>query len=63
MSQVDWASLLKERDLAWDKAEEESNRKGNAYKNREGVWVHTEPKDMVGEVLRRYCNQKGLCYC
>ena len=55
-------NLLQEREEAWDEAEEESDRIGNPYKNRHGVMVQTAPTDMVGVVLRRYCEQMGLRY-
>ena len=62
---MDWrqySALLQEREQAWDEAEAESDRIGNPYKNRHGAMVQRQATDMVGVVLRRYCEESGLHY-
>ena len=62
MSRRRYNALLQEREEAWDAAEAESDKTGNPYKNRNKEMVKPPPKDMVGLVLRRYCDQNGLHY-
>ena len=62
MGRQQYAALLQEREQAWDEAEAESDRSGNPYKNRHGVMVQRPATDMVGVVLRRYCDENGLRY-
>ena len=62
MSRQKFSALLQEREQAWDEAEAESDRFGNPYKNRYGVMVERPPTDMVGVVLKRYCEVAGLRY-
>ena len=62
MSQRRYNALLQEREEAWDAAEAESKKTGNPYKNRNKEMVKPPPKDMIGLVLRRYCDQNGLHY-
>jgi len=62
MSRRRYNALLQEREEAWDAAEAESKKTGNPYKNRNKEMVKPPPKDMIGLVLRRYCDQNGLHY-
>ena len=56
------SALLQKREQAWGEAEAESNRIGNPYKNRHGEMVPRPATDMVGVVLKRYCEVAGLRY-
>ena len=60
MGQQEFAALLQKREQAWDEAEAESDRIGNPYNNRHGVMVQRPATDMVGVVLKRYCEETGL---
>jgi hypothetical protein len=60
LSWVEWNALLREREEAWDVAEAESDKLGHRYKDRNGQWRNTEPKDMTGTVLRRWCDEMGV---
>ena len=63
MGRKEWSALLQKREQAWDEAEAESDRIGHPYKNRHGVMVYPRPAtDMVGVVLKRYCEEAGLHY-
>jgi len=62
MSWTQYAKLLQDREEAWDEAEADSDKTGNPYKNRNKTMIKTPPKDMIGVVLRRYCDQNGLHY-
>ena len=62
MGRQEFPALLQKREQAWDEAEAESNRIGNPYKNRRGVMVQRPATDMVGVVLKRYCEVAGLRY-
>ena len=57
-----WSALLQKREQAWDEAEAESDRTGNPYKNRHGKMVQRPATDMLGVVLKRYCDVAGLRY-
>ena len=62
MGRQQFSALLQKREQAWDEAEAESDRIGNPYKNRHGVMVQRPATDMVGVVLKRYCEEAGLRY-
>ena len=62
MGRQEFAALLQKCEQAWDEAEAESDRIGNPYKNRHGVMVQRPATDMVGVVLKRYCEVVGLRY-
>ena len=60
MSAWEWRHLLWTRDHEWDGAEELSFRLGHRFKDRNGTWQCTEPKDLVGLSLRAWCLRKGV---
>ena len=62
MGRQQYSALLQKREQAWDEAEAESDRIGNPYRNRHGVMVQRPATDMVGVVLKRYCEEAGLHY-
>ena len=62
MGRQECPALLQKRKQAWDEAEEKSDRIGKPYKNRHGVMVQRPATDMVGVVLKRYCEEAGLRY-
>ena len=63
LSDAAWRGLLNEREEAWDKAEDISNRAGHPYKNRNGVMVY--PANcaracLVSVCLSEWCKNHGL---
>ena len=62
MGRKEWSALLQKREQAWDEAEAESDRIGKPYKTRHGVMVQRPATDMVGVVLKRYCEVAGVQY-
>ena len=62
MARQQYSALLQKREQAWDEAEAESDGIGNPYRNRRGVMVQRPATDMVGVVLKRYCEVAGLHY-
>ena len=62
MGWKEWNDLLASRDVAWDHAESLSITAGFKFKNRRGDWCCTEPVDIVGIVLRRWCVANGRNY-
>ena len=62
MGRHKFSAWLQQREQAWDEAEAESDRTGSRYKNRHGVMVERPATDMVGVVLKRYCEEAGLRY-
>ena len=62
MGWKEWNDLLASRDVAWDHAENLSITAGFKFKNRRGDWWCTEPVDIVGIVLRRWCAANGRTY-
>ena len=59
---AEWEKLTAERTGAWDMAEQLSEQAGNPYKDRKGDWHNTEPSDLTGIALRRWCSVKGYVY-
>ena len=62
MGRQQYSALLQKREQAWDEAEAESDRTGKHYTHRYGVMVERPATDMVGVVLKRYCEEAGLRY-
>ena len=60
LSDAAWRGLLNEREEAWDKAEDISDRAGHPYKNRHGVMVNCARADLVSVCLGEWCKKHGL---
>ena len=60
MGRQECSALLQKRKLAWGDAEEKSYRAGKPFKNRAGDMAKTPPTDMLGVVLKRYCEDAGV---
>ena len=60
MRRWEYSALLQKRKLAWDEAEEKSYRTGNPFTHRDGEMVKRPPTDMIGVVLKRYCEEAGV---
>ena len=62
MSAREWQALLEGREKKWDEAEKLSDELGFPYKDRNGVWRNTEPRDLVGMSLRVWCEKRNIPY-
>ena len=62
MTRQAWNDLVAQREWQWNHAENISFLAGFPFKDRNGVWQCTEPIDLVGIVLRRWCLDQGLVY-
>ena len=62
MSWQAWDNLVAQRAWQWLRAENISFLAGNPFKDRNDEWQCTEPMDIVGIVLRRWCVEQGLVY-
>ena len=57
-----WDDLVAQRASQWDHAENISFLARFPFKDRNGVMQCTEPIDLVGIVLSRWCVEQGLVY-
>ena len=62
MTRQAWDDLVAQRASQWDKAENISFLARHSFKDRNGVMQCTEPIDLVGIVLRRWCLAQGVVY-
>ena len=62
MTRQAWDDLVAQRASQWDHAENISFLARFPFKDRNGVMQCTEPIDLVGIVLRRWCVEQGVVY-